>query len=406
VNFDLIHTGWGKVLDDAVSASPRSIRVVCPFIKRKAAERLLKQGAPPTLQVITRFNLDEFFLGVSDLTALHLLIDHGAQIRGIRHLHSKLYLFGDDRAVVTSANLTEAALRRNHEFGFVAGDSGVVHQCHQYFDLLWDGAGPDLAGERLVEWEERITERLANGTRIAIASGLGDEGADLGFAPEPIESPAWVREAGQAFVKFFGESHRRENPSARVLKVVDESGSNWACPYPRDKRPRQVNDGALMFIGRMVTPNDTLIYGRAVGMRYVDGRDDATAAEVQRRSWKKKWPHYVRIHHPEFIAGKLSDGVSLNELMAALGSDAFARTQENAASGIGNTNPRRAYMQQAAVELTPQAISWINERLERAYETYGKLSPAILRRLEQPDPVVVEIPNPRRRARGRSASSR
>jgi phosphatidylserine/phosphatidylglycerophosphate/cardiolipin synthase-like enzyme len=37
--------------------------------------------------------------------------------RGIRHLHSKLYLVGDRRAVVTSANLTTGALDRNEEFG-------------------------------------------------------------------------------------------------------------------------------------------------------------------------------------------------------------------------------------------------------------------------------------------------
>ena len=30
----------------------------------------------------------------------------GAQIRGVRHLHAKLYLLGASRAIVTSANLT------------------------------------------------------------------------------------------------------------------------------------------------------------------------------------------------------------------------------------------------------------------------------------------------------------
>ena len=46
-----------------------------------------------------------------------MLLDAGASIRGIQNLHAKLYLFGTSRAIITSANLTEAALTRNQEFG-------------------------------------------------------------------------------------------------------------------------------------------------------------------------------------------------------------------------------------------------------------------------------------------------
>ena len=41
----------------------------------------------------------------------------GAGVRGIRNLHAKLYVFGSDRSIVTSANLTEPALTKNAEFG-------------------------------------------------------------------------------------------------------------------------------------------------------------------------------------------------------------------------------------------------------------------------------------------------
>ena len=138
-------------------------------------------------------------------------------------------------------------------------------------------------------------------------------------------------------------------------------------------------------MGRMVKdPSDILIYGRAIGMRYEQGRDDATAEDIALRPWKVDWPHYVRVHHAEFLAGTLANGISLNDLMNALKSDAFMPTQRNAAKGDGNTDPRKAYMQQAAVEMTPQANTWLNERLQEAYRQQGKLSPATLGQLDWP----------------------
>ena len=38
--------------------------------------------------MITRFNLADFAEGVSDIEALRLLLDAGANIRGIRNLHA------------------------------------------------------------------------------------------------------------------------------------------------------------------------------------------------------------------------------------------------------------------------------------------------------------------------------
>ena len=87
---------------------------------------------------------------------------------------------------------------------------------------------------------------------------------------------------------------------------------------------------------------------------------------------------------PEFVAGTLSNGVSLNQLMSELNSDSFAPTQRNAAKDNGNTNPRRAYLQQPQVELTRDGFEWMHRHLEAAFAEQGKLSAAKLRRLDWP----------------------
>jgi hypothetical protein len=383
----IVHSGWDRELSRGLAADSSDIRIVCPFIKRKAAERLLERGRPDLLRVVTRFNLIDFSEGVSDLKALRFLREQGAQIRGVKRLHAKLYLFGGRRVIATSANLTEAALTRNHEFGFVATDRNIVTACRRYFDGIWVEAGADLSVDQLARWEEEISRHLSRGTRIPSVSGLGDEGVEIGLHVEPPAPPPPVSEATQAFVKFFGKSSDNRAPrSTAVLDEVERSGCHWACSYPKNSRPRKVRDGAIMFLGRMVRdPADILVFGRAVGLEHEPGRDDATAEDIAARSWKASWPHYVRVHHPEFVDGELANGISLNELMATLRSDAFATTQRNARERNGrNTNPRRAYPRHPAVELSEHGRAWLNERFELALSEHGQLDASALNRLDWP----------------------
>ena len=387
MDFRLVDSGWDGVIDAAVQADHSELRIVCPFIKQKAAGRLLARGRPKRLLLITRFNLNDMAEGVTDLRALRMLLSEGAEIRGIKNLHSKVYLFGARRAMVTSANLTEAALTRNHEFGVVSDDASVIANCRGYFDNLWQQAGTSLTAVRLEQWEQRLASHLAK-PRVIPALGLGDEGVDVGLAPQGIELPPSAQEVGQAIVKWFGDSKKRWASNVSVLEEVRVSGSHWACSFPRSVRPRRVEDGALMFLARITRdPNDILVYGRAIGMAHVDGRDEASLAEIALRPWKADYSNYVRIHNPQFLAGTLQNGVSLNALMDALGSNSFASTQRNARAGEGNTDPRHAYSQKSSVELSREGLAWLNARLEAAFARHGRIPAAHLAGLDWPAPV-------------------
>ncbi len=395
MNFRLVDTGWRKELSDASRQSAGDIRLICPFIKERTIRRLLSNSTPTRLQVITRFNLVDFYSGVSDLSALEFLLSRGAQIRGVKNLHSKLYLFGTKHAFVTSANLTECALDRNHEFGIETSEPKIFSHCLEYFVGLWKRAGSDLSPARLKEWSSRVVRQQAFAKPTAVSLGLEDNGVDLGLASEPISLPTRIIEADQAFIKFFGEGDNRSPRSRTIEDVVKSAGCHWACTYPRGKRPRKVEDGAIMFMGRLVeNPADTIIFGRGIAVRYVEGRDDATPADIKVRDWKEHWPHYIRVHHPEFMNGSLGDGISLSELMDELKYDAFASTQRNKATGKGNIEPRRAFMQQAAVELSPKGFQWLSERLETAFLKKGKLLPSFLKELDWPDESALRLVGP------------
>ncbi len=368
----LVDSGWGAELAYALRSDTSALRVISPFIKLPALERLLAPS-PQSIQVITRYNLDDFASGVSDIAALRRVLKAGGQVRGIRNLHAKLYLFGASHAIVTSANLTAAALDRNQEFGAVTQDPASVSSCRAYFDKLWH-QGAVLQPGQLDAWEQAVRQRRAAGVQTGTPASLGDYGADAGYQPAPIPAPIPAADASRAFVKFLGQGSNRVPLTFPVEQEIARAGCHRVLAYPKGKRPRQVQDGALMFIARLTEqPTDITIFGRAIGMAHVDGSDDATPADmaVPGRGWRAEWPHYVRVHEAEFVAGTMANGVSLNDLKVALGANAFASTQRNAAKGDGNTDPHRAYLRAAQVELSPEGLAWLRDRLQQAFDAHG-----------------------------------
>lgn len=381
----LIDRKWAQELEAAIRVDNRELRLISPFIKMSAIERLLQRGRGPRLiRVITRFSLNDFASGVSDMAALYRLLEAGASIRGIRNLHAKVYLFGARRAIVTSANLTEAGIVRNHEFGMVAEDHADVQACRAYFDHLWRRGGLSLTSARLTEWERTVNRERAAIARQGVRRKLKDHGVDLGYPPDPAP-PQLEGGPSQAFVKFVGTTSNRADLTLDTFEEVKRAGCHWSVSYPPGKRPSSVEDGATIFIGRLTkNPNDIRVFGRATARKHRRGTDDATAQDIARRPWKRDWPHYLIVDDARFIQGPMQNGVSLNEMMDALQAASFAATQRNAENGEGNIDPRSAYRQKAHIMLSRQGTSWLEARLEQAFRTRGQIARSKLKTLDWP----------------------
>ena len=385
----LVDRNWTKEFTEALEDDASELRIICPFIKAGALQRLLQHN-PKKIQVITRFNLGDFAECVSDIAALRNLLDAGAAVRGVKNLHAKLYLFGKTRAIITSANLTKAALDSNHEFGMVTSEEATVKNCLDYFDDLWDRAENDLMCDQLDDWDRDVTDHQLEGGRSKGKSGLGDFGANIGI-PEapPVRMPPAVSNASRAFVKFLGTGENRLPLSTSISDEIERAGCHWSVGYPDyadGRRPRAVQDGDIVFIGRLTSnPNDIRVFGRAIGVAHMEGRDDATPADLNRRPWRRRWPRYIRVHHAEFVDGKMKNGISLDELMDEYEFDSFESTQENARRGEGNIDPRLAIRRQPHAELTTQGFSWLSERLQAAIDLHGKVSLESIEGLDWPD---------------------
>src|SRR5712692_9943239 len=92
----------------------------------------------------------------TSLASLRSLIETGVQCRCLSdgaRLHAKVYIFGDEFAVVTSGNLTTYGLDKNIEVGVQLTGSNV-QELTAWFDALWKRGRP-LDEKQVSDWQKR-----------------------------------------------------------------------------------------------------------------------------------------------------------------------------------------------------------------------------------------------------------
>lgn len=96
--------------------------LISPFIKYDALKSLIDStNKTDNLKVITRWRVEELWKGVSDLNIYTLLRERNIPLYINERLHAKLFVFGYNRAICTSSNVTSAALGEHNGRNFEIG---------------------------------------------------------------------------------------------------------------------------------------------------------------------------------------------------------------------------------------------------------------------------------------------
>jgi phosphatidylserine/phosphatidylglycerophosphate/cardiolipin synthase-like enzyme len=123
----ILKTPWKNEFLDLVSKSEKSIKITSPFVKENICNELLEAKKSGTsLNLITSFKLTNIYLGSLDILALENIIKNKGVVRNFSKLHSKIYLFDDKEAIITSGNLTNGGLMDNYEYGVYTDDNSIV----------------------------------------------------------------------------------------------------------------------------------------------------------------------------------------------------------------------------------------------------------------------------------------
>uniref|UniRef100_F4C8W4 Phospholipase D/Transphosphatidylase n=1 Tax=Sphingobacterium sp. (strain 21) TaxID=743722 RepID=F4C8W4_SPHS2 len=350
---------WYDKFLEEISKTKR-LRIVAPFVKEQILQKIHENFDFANLEIITRFNLRDFASNVSDLNGLKFSVVNKAAVFGVRQLHSKIYIFDDRSAIISSANLTYGGLVSNYECGVLLTDKKTIHDIREHFEDLKSIAGNQLTIEQYEDWENQLSKMEICNTSIP---ALPDYGS----------SQININREKNYFVKFFGTASNRAPMSYQVREEIDRALCHYACGFSINKKPRQIRDGDIIYMARMTNPRDYAIFGKAEAVRFIDGRDRATELEVEQRPWKSQWPIYLRVKNPTFIDGTMADCVLLSDVIKALDYESFKSTKEKYKNGERTINPSKSLRQQAYVMLTHSAAEWLEPRFQEGLNRMGKV---------------------------------
>ena len=361
---------WYNKLFDELPKT-KKLRVISPFISEQIVRNIQSRFDFNSFELITRFNLRDFASNVSNLDSLKFAVESGAKVYGIRELHSKVYLFDDRAAIITSANLTRGGLINNFECGLFTTDNNILKELSNYFNELKNIGGQSLTIEKCKQWKQEISQVEIYNTKI---SSLPDYGS----------TKIYVDKDKSYYIKFFGTANNRKNLKFTVREEIEKALCHYSCGFSENKKPRQIMDGDIIYMARMTyDPYDYAIFGKAEALRFVDIRDRATKGEIAERTWKKDWPIYLRITNPVFIDGTLGDCILLYDLIKALDYDSFPTTRQRYDRGERDINPYKSLSQQAYVRLTQNAVEWLEPKFEETLNNIGHVDDSFLQQLPQ-----------------------
>lgn len=155
---ELIKSPWENVLLDLVEQTKESLRITSPYIKSKPVEKMISvKDNDVSIECITSFKLMNYYRKSSDLKALNTILGNNGIVRNHQPLHSKIYVFDETQAIVTSGNLTYGGLNSNYEYGVLIRDKNNVSNVIQdFYDIFNSNITGAITSENIENAEQII----------------------------------------------------------------------------------------------------------------------------------------------------------------------------------------------------------------------------------------------------------
>lgn len=130
---NLIKSPWSDVFSEFGRSVQSQAILAAPFIGSGPLADLANSfdsANPPRVELITNLSTDSLLQGTVDSGAIanfcRSLPD--VAVRHLPGLHAKVYVTDNHSAIITSGNLTRAALNRNYEYGIRITEQDLVRQ--------------------------------------------------------------------------------------------------------------------------------------------------------------------------------------------------------------------------------------------------------------------------------------
>lgn len=157
----ILRSPWKTELLDLVQQTKRSIKVTSPYIKANICHEIIAAKARNVgVELITSFKLSSIHDGSIDLAGIEHILENEGAVKNFSRLHSKIYLFDNEKAVITSANLTNGGLLTNFEYGILIDDAEVVREISDDFQALSEHKLTGLIQKENIDLAKEILSKI------------------------------------------------------------------------------------------------------------------------------------------------------------------------------------------------------------------------------------------------------
>jgi hypothetical protein len=179
-----------KRLSELLATTVGTVRIASAYVTEA---KLFAERGNRDVRLLTALSAMDLVAGATSLDALETLIQNGIGCRVLPQVpkfHAKLYIFGGETAIVTSANFTVRALNSNIEVGAqITG--GEVEELAHWFDHLWNSAEL-LDGERISSFRRLTTALRREFAFLRARCDLADLPGTLLDIADDARSPRFV----------------------------------------------------------------------------------------------------------------------------------------------------------------------------------------------------------------------
>lgn len=415
---EVVNEGHSVLIRSLFERANSRIRIISPFLSRKTAELLCKAAqCGIECSFITRFYLQDFIDGSNSIEGLQQMLDAGVKLYALVALHTKLYLFDSDDAIVGSANFTNGGLYRNVELSLhLNKEDAVIKELIDYYEELQSEVEQNPEGlitqdmlddikARFDEQKERKKYPGSSNYVVFIRGATLDKNAKrikefAGEALNELEKHIDERKNDMVFVtmggnkdkinyktpqniilKFSGSSKRRANGKEPMYMkpFTDEKRNIFITNFSEAKKnsAKTVENGDETFfcvhsydIDGKACP---LIVGKGILRRYDSSNDARKKGWATNDSSLAEYPIYCEISEARIIDAPIQNGIPLRELTETLGYKTYMHTREHPEK-YPREKVAKAHGQQAMLMLSPEAKEYLDRKLDELGERYGWIS--------------------------------
>jgi len=390
MSIELIKEKHGSEVNYCFSQTKEEIKIISPFLGENTCKRLSELVLTKNIkcQIITRFCREDFIRRANSLDGLEHLINCGVQAFALKHLHSKLYLFDADIAIITSANFTYGGLVSNFELGIkVDNEDNIIDECNNYFMDLWNRIeeynieNPQKSGKitlSMIDDERNMINKFIN-SRDQKAINLPNnfiQGADLAISTTKDFIENILNEKNVideriigGWIKFEADADNRQDGNEKYF--------DFKKGYTKDKtffpkRPRSIEHLHKIYIA--VVSYDR--HGHEVPI--IVGRTFSLGFELNNKieknntgweNWMEQYPYYIQLKNGEFFDGPIKEGIPMYEIYKDIGNKTFPNTYNMEL--ITFEELRQRHYRRDKIRITVDVEKYLDRKLEILFKKYG-----------------------------------